>query len=316
MSSRAFSSDSPSWDYEGRDWPNREASRFVTTEGLRWHVQEMGRGPVLLLLHGTGAATHSWRGLLPLLAERFRVIAPDLPGHGFTQSPPPRRLSLTGMAADLDALLKVLDVRPTLVAGHSAGAAILLHMCLAGQIAPRSVVSINGALQPFRGAAGHLFSPIAKTLAGSSLMPQLLAWRATSPRVVERLIRNTGSRLEPEGLALYGRLIQKPSHIAAALNMMANWDLVPLDRDLHRLETRLLLVVGARDRTIPPSQAREIQARVRRAALRSLRGLGHLAHEERPQEVADILIDELQEPGPPDEAPHSGGPGDGASKGH
>ena len=79
--------DDLSWERDGRDWPNREASRFVEAGGLRWHVQQMGRGPVLLLLHGTGASTHSWRALLPLLAKSFTVVAPDLPGHGFTATP-------------------------------------------------------------------------------------------------------------------------------------------------------------------------------------------------------------------------------------
>ncbi|MFZ4410973.1 MAG: alpha/beta fold hydrolase, partial [Paracraurococcus sp.] len=80
------------------DWPNRPTSRLVAAGGLRWHVQVAGTGPVLLLVHGTGAATHSWRDLLPLLARHFTVVAPDLPGHGFTERPRAEGLSLPGMA--------------------------------------------------------------------------------------------------------------------------------------------------------------------------------------------------------------------------
>ncbi|MFN5717015.1 MAG: alpha/beta fold hydrolase, partial [Bradyrhizobium sp.] len=72
------------WSRDGTDWPNRNASVFVEAAGIRWHVQRMGEGPSLLLIHGTGAATHSWRDMLPLLARHFSVVAPDLPGHGFT----------------------------------------------------------------------------------------------------------------------------------------------------------------------------------------------------------------------------------------
>ena len=115
-----------------RTGPTGTASGFVEAAGIRWHVQRMGQGPPLLLIHGTGAATHSWRGLLPLLAPHFSVIAPDLPGHGFTQSPPAHRLSLPGMAADIGVLLRKLEVRPEIVVGHSAGAAILARMCLDG----------------------------------------------------------------------------------------------------------------------------------------------------------------------------------------
>jgi len=77
----------PSWELDGQDWPNRDCSRFMTAAGLRWHVQCAGTGPVCLLLHGTGASTHSFRDLLPQLAQTFTVVAPDLPGHGFTERP-------------------------------------------------------------------------------------------------------------------------------------------------------------------------------------------------------------------------------------
>ena len=84
----------PTWAVEGRDWPNRDASRFVDVGRVKWHVQVMGSGPALLLLHGTGAATHSWRDLLPLLARDFTVIASDLPGHGFTEGRPAGGLAM------------------------------------------------------------------------------------------------------------------------------------------------------------------------------------------------------------------------------
>ena len=115
------------WDVEGLDWPHRQASRFVEAAGLRWHVQQMGQGPVLLLIHGTGGATHSWRDLMPLLARDFTCVAVDLPGHGFSAMPPAACLSLDGMARLLAGLLARLGLSPELVVGHSAGAACLLY---------------------------------------------------------------------------------------------------------------------------------------------------------------------------------------------
>ena len=53
----------PDWARDGADWPHRDASRFIVAAGLRWHVQRIGAGPTLLLLHGTGAATHILAGL-------------------------------------------------------------------------------------------------------------------------------------------------------------------------------------------------------------------------------------------------------------
>ena len=67
-------------------WPHASCSQFVRSAHMRWHVQTMGSGPVALLLHGTGASTHSWRNVMPLLAQRFQVVALDLPGHGFSSA--------------------------------------------------------------------------------------------------------------------------------------------------------------------------------------------------------------------------------------
>ena len=279
-----------SWERDGRDWPNREASRFVRAAGLRWHVQRMGNGPAVLLLHGTGAATHSWRGLAPMLARRFTVIAPDLPGHGFTEKPPSFRLSLPGMSRSVGGLLQALGVSPALVVGHSAAAAILARMSLDGVIAPRALVSLNGAMLPLPGASSFVFPAIAGFLSGLPVVPWLFSWRAAAdPTATARLLRNTGSRVDPVGAALYKRLVSAPGHVSGALGMMANWDLKPLARDLPKLKPHLVLVVGARDGMVPPAESRRVHDMVPGSELISLPGLGHLAHEERPGLVAGIV---------------------------
>ena len=278
------------WSRDGGDWPNREASTFVEAAGLKWHVQRMGKGPSLLLIHGTGAATHSWRGLMPILAGHFAVIALDLPGHGFTQSPPPRRLSLPGMASDVGQLLRALAVKPQIAVGHSAGAAILARMCLDGKIAPRLLVSLNGAFMPFGGVTNHLLSPLAKLLVVNPFVPRLFAWQASKAATVERLIQNTGSRIDPQGIALYRKLVSSPAHVAAALRMMANWRLEPLLHDLPRLKTSLLLIAAANDRSISPEVTRQVREIVPGAAIELVPGLGHLAHEEQPQLIADLIM--------------------------
>lgn len=272
------------------DWPNRAASRFVRAAGLMWHVQVMGQGPTLLLVHGTGAATHSWRGLAPVLAEHFTVVAPDLPGHGFTDAPARARLSLPGMARSLQTLLWALDQKPVVAVGHSAGAAILARMCLDGQIAPHALVGLNAALLPLSGVAGQMFSPLAKLMAGLPVLPALFAWRTRDRRVVDRLLAQTGSRIEPEGVDLYARVMQLPGHPAAALGMMAQWELQPLVADLPQLKVPLLLLAGDNDRTVPPAQSEQVCRMVPGAEFAVLPGLGHLAHEEAAAAAAAMIL--------------------------
>ncbi|WP_373866686.1 alpha/beta fold hydrolase BchO [Methylobacterium haplocladii] len=293
-----FETDRPDWERDGADWPNRAASRFVEAAGLRWHVQEFGAvgAPVLLLLHGTGAATHSWRDLAPRLAENFRVVAPDLPGHGFTDPLPARDLSLPGMANAVTGLLGALGVEPVLAAGHSAGAAVLARMCLDGSIDPRLLMALNGALKPFPGPAAFLFPTMARMLFLNPVTPKFFAWTADRA-AVKRLIDGTGSRLDATGLDLYKRLFAKSGHVAGALGMMANWDLEALDRDLPKLRQHTVLVVGSEDRAILPETAFTVRDRLPDARVELMRGLGHLAHEEAPERVADLVRREAREAG-------------------
>ncbi len=290
----------PDWETLGRDWPHRACSRFVTAAGIRWHVQRFGEGRDvdLLLLHGTGAASHSMAGLAPLLAERFRVIVPDLPGHGFTDPLPPERTTLSGMAAAIGELLATLKARPVLVAGHSAGAAILVRMVLDGHLAAKLIVALNGALVPLDGLPGLIFSPMAKLAAASEFVPRLFAWHATvDPSMVAHLLRDTGSRLDSRTIDLYARLARTPGHVAGALAMMAGWNLESLAHDLPHLSTPLLLLVGRNDRTVPPAAARRVKELVPTAELLYFPGLGHLAHEEAPEAIAAVILERTRASG-------------------
>lgn len=280
----------PDWSREGRDWPNREASRFVQAAGLKWHVQILGRGPPLLLLHGAGAATHSWRDLAPRLADRFTLVAPDLPGHGFTQTPHGAGLSLEGMSAGVGDLLGALGIRPEMAVGHSAGAALALALRLSDRIGERGVVSINGALKPFPGAAGHVFPAMAKLLFVNPFADQVFAWRASQPGAVERLLEGTGSRIDKIGLEAYSKLLRTTGHVGGALGMMAHWDLHGLQARLADIPMPLTLISGLSDRAVPPDVARSLKARAPQATLIELKGLGHLAHEEDPGRLAGLIV--------------------------
>jgi magnesium chelatase accessory protein len=278
------------WAKDGRDWPNHQASRFVEAAGMRWHVQVMGEGPALLLLHGTGAATHSWRDVMPKLAANYTVVAVDLPGHAFTQPPSKTSLSLPGMAAAVASLLRALNVSPVRAVGHSAGAAVLVRMAVERLFAPQDIISFNGAFFPVTGVAGQFFSPLAKTFANATLVQKLFA-KMADRKAVERLLRDTGSNIDAEGITLYQQLFSNEGHIAGTLGMMAAWDLHWVPQDLKNLPVPMTLVFASGDRTIPPARAAEAAKLVPRSSLIEIKGLGHLAHEEDPTGAAAIIAD-------------------------
>jgi magnesium chelatase accessory protein len=282
------------WASLQAQWPHSAHSRFVQAAGLRWHVQVMGQGPALLMLHGTGASTHTWHALAPLLMPHHTLICPDLPGHAFTEQAPGAGMSLPGMAAGVAALVQALGLPLKGLVGHSAGAAVAAQMLLQERLpltpARPVLVGLNPAWLPLPGWAGVLFSPSAKLMALNPLSGWLMAQQGARAGVLQRLLDSTGSRLGPEAAAHYGVLLRNPRHVRGVLAMMAAWNLDPLARRLHTLPAQVHLHIGMADQTIPPALAEEALQRIPGSTGTQAVGLGHLAHEEGGAEVAQHVL--------------------------
>lgn len=276
-----------------KDWPHQDSSRQIHCRPHRWHVQDIGDGPTILTLHGAGGSTHSFRDVMSALARRHRVIALDLPGQGYTQLGARHRSGLNTTAEDITNLCVQEGWEPAAIIGHSAGGALALRLSqqlLSPQGQKPKVIGINPALDNFKGLAGVLFPVLAKMLAAVPFTAQLFASSASNPGRVESLIANTGSKLDPEGLALYRRLIADRNHADATLLMMAQWNLDTLKRDLPQIAAQTLFIVGGKDTTVPTSVSDMAAKQMPNAKVLHLPHLGHLAHEEAPQQIATLIL--------------------------
>src|SRR5437867_5777251 len=89
-------------------------------DGVRIHYRRLGAGPGLILLHGYPQTGHMWRKVMPALAERFTVVAPDLRGYGDSDRPA-AGYDKRSMAADVAHLIGALALRPVVLGGHHRG---------------------------------------------------------------------------------------------------------------------------------------------------------------------------------------------------
>lgn len=282
------------WSEHRAHWPHHDLSQFVNAAGITWHVQQAGtHGPRLLLLHGTGASSHTWRDILLPLAEHAQVLALDLPGHGFSSLAPADGMSLPGMARGLGELLNKINWPVDVFIGHSAGAAIAAQMVLTQGLQPQLLMGINPAWLPLPGLAGLLFPPAAKLLALTPLVPQWFAKQASSPGMLDKLLEGTGSTLDARGQALYAELVASPSHAQGALKMMAAWDLSRGADMLRQLRCTVRILVGENDKTVPPVQAQQALALLSDGHLERWAGYGHLVHEEQPMRFVAAVIASL-----------------------
>jgi len=243
----------------------------IAVRDITLHYEEAGAGDPLLLLHGgLGTALLHFRREIPVFAERYRVIAPDMRGYG--HSSPPREFPPDFYhrdAADMAALLDALDARPARVLGWSDGAVVALALTVARPDLVRSLVTIAGEA-----------CILDEERAGWPALADPGSW---PPRALERFI-------EAQGPLNYPAIFQK---MLDGYNAVADADGEVVRERLGEIRCPVLVLHGETDDVVPVKQAHTLRAGIPHAELHIFPGAGHALHREREAEVRALVLDFL-----------------------
>ena len=280
-------------------------TRFVEIHGVRQAVVDQGDGDeVLLLIHGMAGSAETWRAVLPQLAKKYRVIAPDLLGHG--QSSKPRTdYSLGAFAVGLRDLLDELGVRSATVVGHSLGGGVAMQFLYQHPEYCRRLVLIgSGGLGPDVGWILRLLAaPGAELVMPVIAPPPVLR----AGNAVRSWLTSVGLR-SPRGAEIwnaYSSFADSETREAFLRTLRSVVDyrgqsVSALNRLNLREELPVLAIWGEDDNIIPVDHAYSaLQARPD-CRLEILPGIGHFAQVEAPLEVIE-LIDEFISTTDPDD---------------
>ena len=273
----------PNW------WPNRSNSEFIKSDNYNWHIQKFGStGKKLLLIHGTGASSHSWYPLIENLNLEFEILCLDLPGHGFTRALAKQKKQLMIIVDQISLLLRNIDFYPNIIMGHSAGAAVAYELAKQFETKPNTI-AINAAFGQFSGLAGVAFPYFAKIASSTTIPARFLSLLASKEEIVRKLLASTGSIIPELQVKCYQYLFSNTEHVDGTLQMMADWDLgYFLDR-LPEETAPIHFLVGDKDTTVPPHISKSWDQSMPNSSLTQFNGLGHLLHEESPSTVSSIL---------------------------
>ena len=279
------------------DWPNRQHSSVVSIGDLNWHVQLSGKGPVVLLLHGTGSSTHSWSDLIPLLEAHAQVLVPDLPGHAFTLGAKLEDLKLDEIARSLQLLIQQLGIEaPSIVVGHSAGAPLALRFAVAASKQPKLVIALNPSFIPPPAVYTSFFGPLLGPITRSSTLSSLLASFSPSLGMVDKLLDSTNTILPEARRVYYRKLFERADHVRGSMNFMAAADIQKVLAQANLYQGKLICVLGNQDAWIPAKPLEKIIRDYFPAAEILKWEGGHIMHELEPNKVAQLILTGLTEP--------------------
>ena len=266
--------------------------KFLEVGGRELYVEQAGAGEPVLLLHGFCCSSFSWRHVLSGLAPRFRVIAPDLPGFGFSQRPAdPGAYGFPGLEGAVLGLLDRLGVESCHLVGHSFGGALALWLTERHPGRVRSLTLVATALPELT---------VERRLEWARfrlLNRLLLRTRLLLPGTIRRALEascHDASRVTPELVEAYRRRLLVEGLEDAYFGFLAPLDEPPPPGALEAIAPPVLIVWGDDDRVIPLDRATAHLPRLRRSRLAVLERCGHLPMEESPEAFLDELLPFLE----------------------
>ncbi|HJU17094.1 MAG TPA: alpha/beta hydrolase, partial [Stellaceae bacterium] len=269
--------------------------RFLEIAGVRLHYLERGAGPPLLLLHGNGAMVQDFAisGILEPLVRRYRVIAVDRPGFGYTNRPRSQVWTPAAQAELVHEALHRLGIDQAVVVGHSWGTLVALALALDYPADVKSLVLLSGYYFPVRRTDVLAFWPLAVPGVGDLLSHTVapLLGRAMLPWAFRKIFAPAAvpSRFAaefPSGLALRPSQLQASAGDTVAMRPGA----AALAGRYGEIGMPVAIVAGTGDQIVDFARqsARLVQA-LPHAALIPVEGGGHMIHHIAPLQVVEAI---------------------------
>jgi pimeloyl-ACP methyl ester carboxylesterase len=259
---------------------------------VKLYYYEEGKGPPLLLIHGFGASTYTWRHVAPELAKNYRVIAVDLKGFGQSDKPFDGRYSVYDQAELLAQLIEDKDLRDLTLLGHSFGGGVALLLALEanqrldGRITRLVLLDSIAYPQNIPVFFRLLDVPLVSQL-GVRMVPPLV-----QTRVALQIAYFDDSKIDPEEIELYAAPLKtaagKHAIIHSARQIVPE-DIAELSERYKTIELPTLILWCDHDRIVPLEVGIKLRRTLPNSTLRLIEDCGHMPQEEQPASTLALI---------------------------
>jgi pimeloyl-ACP methyl ester carboxylesterase len=261
---------------------------------VKLYYQDEGSGPPLLLIHGFGASTYTWRHIAPELAKTHRVIAVDLKGFGQSDKPFDSHYSVLDQADLIAQLIEEKDLHDLTLVGHSFGGGVALFLALEAddrlQGRLSKLVLLDSIAYPqnipvfFRMLDMPLVSQI-----GMRMVPPTV-----QTRMALRIAYFDDSKIDPEEVETYAAPLKtaagKHAIIHSARQIVPE-DIATLSERYKTIELPTLILWCDHDRIVPLDVGLKLRRTLPNSTLRLVDDCGHMPQEEQPEQTLQLLKD-------------------------
>lgn len=263
---------------------------------VRLYYREAGSGPPLLLLHGFGASSFTWRKIAPALAETHRVIAVDLKGFGQSDKPFDERYSVVDQAELVAELIEEKDLRELTLVGHSFGGGVALLLALEangrleGRIARLVLIDSIAFPQNVPVFFRMLDMPVVSQLGIRMVPPEVQA------RLALQIAYFDDSKIEAEEIEAYAAPLKtaagKHAIIHSARQIVPD-DIEALSARYRSIALPTLILWCDHDRIVPLDIGIKLRQTLPNSTLKLIDACGHMPQEEQPETTLLLLQDFL-----------------------
>lgn len=267
--------------------------KFIEMDGVRFHYMERGIGSPILMVHGLGSYSYTWRHNIDALAQQYRVLAIDLKGFGLSEKPIGPGYSIDSHVRAILSFISKLDLQQVHYVGSSMGGEIGLRLCLDKPELIGKMILIGSS--GYRERLPNAIKLLAR-LPYKYIVRPLIKSKYLSDEALFQFVKSAfynPHAITEEEIRKYLYPVRTNGFEQSFITMLKEFDFGKRKQEYESIEHQTLIISGEKDAVIPHEHSVKLHQALKNSSFITIPKSGHFLHEEKPEEINQVMLDFL-----------------------